>query len=332
MPYIGGLYTGLEYVAGLVNDDDGVALLDDYLDAMVRANKQDSVVTIFMMPHKFYTTKTTPETVNFAVERPTKVDGYTPRNKKLLTYPYTFLTLDCINDSKNYRYEFSGDSGVIHFAMYAGVSPNVEIICCPRNYNGSSAVEGSLGTMNFTEELIMTGFPQCAFTIDAYRAWVAQKATGEMIGIMGTGMAIGGGLATGSYMTAGLGAVGFASTLNSMLIEATKGSTARGNQGSSSLTAMRAKDFYVKYMCITDDYARMIDDYFDRYGYATDRLKVPNISARPHWNYTKTRDCTITGSVPADDMRKICNIFDKGITFWKNGSEVGNYSLNNAPV
>ena len=28
-------------------------------------------------------------------------------------------------------------------------------------------------------------------------------------------------------------------------------------------------------------------------------------------------------------MKKICNIYDNGITFWKNGSEVGQYNLDN---
>ena len=66
------------------------------------------------------------------------------------------------------------------------------------------------------------------------------------------------------------------------------------------------------------------------YGYQTNRVKTPNISARPHWNYIKTNDCVIEGSVPCDDMNKICSIFDGGITFWKKGSEVGNYSLDNS--
>lgn len=332
MPHIGGLYTGLEYVACPVNDAEAVETLDNYIDALVSANQQDSVVSIFLMPFKYYTAEATPQTVNFAVERPNNLHGYIPRNKKLLTYPYMFLTIDCLNDSKNYRYEFSGDNGQIHFATYAGMSPNVEIGCCPRNYNGSGAVEGSIGTMNFTEELTMTGFPQCAFTIDAYRAWLAQKANGAYLGLLASGVTTGAGLATGNFVAAGVGAIGMASTINNMLIEGTKGSTARGNQGSSANTAMRAKDFYIKYMCITEDYARMIDDFFDKYGYAVDRLKTPNTSSRPHWNYTKTKDCTITGSVPADDMRKICSIFNKGITFWKNGSEVGNYSLDNSPT
>jgi hypothetical protein len=68
------------------------------------------------------------------------------------------------------------------------------------------------------------------------------------------------------------------------------------------------------------------------YGYAQHIRKVPNRAVRPHWTYTKTIGCCVKGSVPADDMASICAIYDKGITFWKNGDEVGNYNLPNAPV
>jgi hypothetical protein len=82
-------------------------------------------------------------------------------------------------------------------------------------------------------------------------------------------------------------------------------------------------------MGVTEQSAKMIDDFFDRFGYATKRIKIPNRNVRPHWTYTKTLDVAIRGNVPVDDMRKIKAIYDNGITFWRNGSEVGNYSLDN---
>ena len=85
-------------------------------------------------------------------------------------------------------------------------------------------------------------------------------------------------------------------------------------------------------MQVSAEYAKVIDDYFDMYGYATRSVKVPNRSARPHWNYVKTNGCVLSGNAPADDVRKICSIYDDGITFWKNPSEVGNYSLDNSLV
>ena len=90
--------------------------------------------------------------------------------------------------------------------------------------------------------------------------------------------------------------------------------------------------FIARRIMVAPQYAKVIDDYFSMYGYATNQLKIPNTHSRPHWNYVRTANCTIRGSIPADDANAICNIYDSGITFWKNGNEVGNYSLDNSPV
>lgn len=82
---------------------------------------------------------------------------------------------------------------------------------------------------------------------------------------------------------------------------------------------------------ITAQMAKTIDDYFNMYGYATHKVKIPNTNVRPHWTFTKTIGCKIVGSLPSDDQRKICEIFDNGVTFWRNPSEVGQYYLDNRP-
>ena len=82
-------------------------------------------------------------------------------------------------------------------------------------------------------------------------------------------------------------------------------------------------------MAITAEYAEIIDNFFERFGYAVKKNKVPNMDTRPHWNYVKTTDAYITGNCPADALAKIISIFNHGVTFWKVPSEVGNYSLNN---
>lgn len=83
---------------------------------------------------------------------------------------------------------------------------------------------------------------------------------------------------------------------------------------------------------IRPEYVDMIDDYFSRYGYATRRLKTPNISSRPQWNYVQTVGCKIGGSIPCQDEKLICSIFDHGVTFWKHPENVCNYSLDNSPT
>ena len=95
---------------------------------------------------------------------------------------------------------------------------------------------------------------------------------------------------------------------------------------------MNKNYFEIQQLAIKEPFARVIDDYFTRYGYATHRNKIPNVNSRPHWNYVKTIGATITGSLPADDAKKICQILDAGVTFWKYGNEVGNYGLDNSPT
>lgn len=83
---------------------------------------------------------------------------------------------------------------------------------------------------------------------------------------------------------------------------------------------------------IRAEYAEIIDGYFDRYGYAVHTFKIPTLNNRPNWTYVKTVDCTIRGNIPNDDSTKICKIMNTGITFWMNGNNVGNYTLNNRPT
>ena len=69
--------------------------------------------------------------------------------------------------------------------------------------------------------------------------------------------------------------------------------------------------FYFKQMQVTPQYAHIIDEYFDKYGYATKRVKVPNTHSRPHWTYTKTQNCELIGnSCSNNDVTAIKNIFD----------------------
>ena len=94
-------------------------------------------------------------------------------------------------------------------------------------------------------------------------------------------------------------------------------------------TAQGEIGFAVLEKCIRKEYAQMIDDYFEKYGYAIRRLETPNVTARPHWTYVKTTGCNIVGNLSAQDITTIQGIYDNGITTWKSLSEVYNYDLDN---
>lgn len=80
---------------------------------------------------------------------------------------------------------------------------------------------------------------------------------------------------------------------------------------------------------IKNEYLKIIDDYFDKYGYAQRKQYVPSRQNRKHWSYLKTVGCNIQGNINNTDLLTIKGIYDNGITTWNNLEEVGNYSQDN---
>lgn len=81
---------------------------------------------------------------------------------------------------------------------------------------------------------------------------------------------------------------------------------------------------------VDDMHARIIDQYFDLYGYQTNSFKVPNIHSRPAWNFVKTAGFDAKLLIPQKYKVAISDCFNAGITFWKNGDQIGNYSQSNS--
>lgn len=76
-------------------------------------------------------------------------------------------------------------------------------------------------------------------------------------------------------------------------------------------------------------YAEKIDKYFDMFGYATNKMKIPNITGRENWNYLKTARINITGNIPQTDLQEIKSMFDNGVTLWHNPDTFLDYSQSN---
>lgn len=326
MPVVGGLYTGISYFRVSMSSPGA---MDDFLESLVGANKQDSVVSVFMMPSTMFTNGDTPRSRSFTVTKPTSLGTsssglYTPRNKKLLTYPYSFCAIDVMSDSHPYRWElFKGSSAT--FTLVGSMTPSPEIAVMPSDYNGSS------GT-NPTEQVTMTGFPQAAWPVDTYMAWLAQKATGTALNV--AAQAMGGVASAVSGNLAGVAgsALSIASTVNNAVVEATAGNQTRGNQSGSVNTAAGNQNVYLRYMQVSPEYARMIDDFFDVYGYSYGRVEVPRRNVRKNWTYVQTKGCKVFGDIPQEARVKIQDIHDAGITYWSDPDSVGNYALDNSPV
>lgn len=329
-----GVYGGCTLYAYNTNDTDAIKnKLNEY------RSKPDSVVGMFMCPvigtggaiekggvKIIYSSGSETITINGnAITGTEALDNYIPKNKKLYTYPYNFLAVETSKTSAIYRYEFFNQLTPT-LKIDVPITSPVQVALRPTNYKGSDE-----NTLN-SETIILDDYPMCSWSTDAFKAWVAQNSlivrtaatTAASVGALE--------LAGVAFAPAAL-AIGAGKAL-SLLAQGYKASIAaditKGTLNSGSIdVASGKKTFYGGRCSVSRQYAQMIDEYFSMYGYATKIIKRPNRNSRPHWNYVKTVNATITGSVPADDMRKICTIYDNGITFWKHGNEVGQYYLDN---
>lgn len=326
--WVNGLFQGVRLSTwNKANVDD----LNTILDNVITAGRSSQVVNLVMVPTILFDAMAENiewEELNFT--RPTSLDrrtdnGYVPRNKKLLTSPYIYLQVDICNERKDYQYEnLDGVApGQTFTWLFAGVcSPNPEVIIMPEQYNNRYR-PGEYA-------LIMRDFPQCAFTTDSYRAWLAYKTSGGFTeDTIRTGVGVAANLASGNIVGAGMNLIGSWANQRKEAYNAGRDGGMQGHQGGSSLVATRRYEVIFKTISMTKEFAMSSDDFLDKWGYTTYELKVPNRNVRPHWTYTQTKECAIKGKVPGLYARKIESIYNKGITFWKNISEIGNYSLDN---
>lgn len=370
MAKYGGLYSALHYRVDREQSDDDYSEMDDFIQQQFTdSNAEDSIVSVFMVPYAIYLgnqvgsgTPFNSQTMSFA--RPTTIDGYTPRNKKLLTFPYCYLVLDVINDSAVYKYEQFVNPNNIYFAFYCALTPDPEIVFIAGDYENMG--------LNPVHSLIMKGYPQCPYIIDSYRSYMATHATANIASIIGQGASgIGGAVssalnavgnvskageaikaaevakaagvagategltstvasAAGSTVAAGAASIAAGAAISASIIDnakqASQGNKPRGITGSNTLVGAKKYKPHLRRMCITAQYAAMIDSFFDMYGYATNLVKIPNRTrSGKTFCYTQTANCNVVGSIPAFDLAKIKNIYDSGITFWTSLSAVGDY-------
>lgn len=336
----GGMYSGI-YSGLYYNIFDNYTDVNDFINKATTANKASGIVSVFMMPKNMVSTIGSSVQV-YDVNKSKKVSGaiggYTPKNKKLYTYPYNFLYVTNLNGvGVPFPYEYFTNPDNCTFGLAGDMSCNPQIVLYPKNYKGVIA--------NYNEKMILDGFPQCSYNTDSFKAWLAQTSVSQLVSLAGGGAAIAGGVArAGATVAAGgtalaIGGIPFAAiggitavagVVAGVVQHATLPAQAQNSYGNSAMTALGIKDFAFMHMHIRREFAQIIDEYWNVYGYPVHRVKLPNISTRPHWNYIKTMNVNIVGSVPTDDMAKIKACYNNGITFWKNGGEVGNYSLDNS--
>ena len=348
---------------------NAVYKLQNYIRVLSDLGKTDAIVSVFLLPkaivnHYVNGEEHSPvlDTI-FRVSAPERIDtGYTPKNKKLYQFPFTFLEVsDNCGNTQTFKYEYFNKEKIYsrdpHFAGFmfgCSISPTAEMCLIPAYYNCNKDDDIDTVDSGFNMMLISKSIPQIPYSTDSYAIWLAQNSTWvggnrvpgseiinakDIVNTTAKTAVAGGGLmmkfGLNPATIAGTGAIAGLNAFNAvydnlMSKERAKMLPDKYNAGTGSVNLQYGKLGFTCYgMKIKNSMMRKIDSYFEMYGYSTNELKVPNMDSRPHWNFVKTAWANISGNIPADDIVKLKEIFNNGITFWKNPSEVGNYTLNN---
>lgn len=247
-------------------------------------------------------------------------NGYTPRNKKLLTSLYNVIVL----------YNRNGFRQILKPELINGTSVNIVMSTC-------SQPEGviKMHVSNYDDIINADfGLPYNAQTNFAYNGtagneWrnIAGGISGTISAVAGVGASLAGKNALGVISNAS-GVVNNAVSLADSLAPhgvLTGASNGRLDTLMSNVIPRLAK------VCPNIDECREIDDFLDVYGYAVSRHANINSfkNTRSNWNYLKTSDANLKLSGGAEYEQLIKDIFNSGVTVWHDIASFGDYSKNN---
>lgn len=336
-----GIYSGIQYFAFPLSDYN--TKVKDFLSAY-DIGKSDAIVCMFLAPHKLLDTYISANNVLpsvlparefvgildgtspiFQAFERNMIDGYSPNNNKLLTYPYRYLLVSNNNGAETvYKYENwytrTGPIGSVKtyvdpaFIIEGCLTPGCSIRMVPIYYKGDQRCD--------VEGINMGKFPALNWTSDFFTNWLTQNAVNVGVQtIAGAASILDGGL------------MGIANVVGEVYKADLIPNQAKGNLNSGDVvTASNQNDFHFYDMCIKREFALIIDKYFDMFGYKISHVKIPLKNHRKRFWYTKTIDCNIDAGIDNEDLSVIKSCYNNGITFWRSSETIGDYSGDNSIV
>ena len=323
---------------------DSLSGVYDFIDMVDNQGGGDSIVSVFVCPKAFFSSWGTVQNITGNVstsvifELPLQTitvnhvnylgNDYSPKNAKLLTYPYSFLQVSNHSGTiVNYHWEdfnllSAYSEGNYQFKIGCTLTPSCSGYVYPYNYKNILS--------NYDEGIQYGKFPIGGWSTDVYTNWLTQNGVNIGLSVGASALTTAAGVLSSTPTTTVSGILGIAQTIGSVYEHSLIPPQARGNVnvGDYNFT-YNWLSIEFKRISIKNEYARIIDDFFSMYGYKTNRVKTPNLTNRSNWNYVKTINANIIGDIPQDDMQELKDIFNHGITIWHNPSTFLDYSQTN---
>lgn len=163
---ITGVYSGLR-----VYYIEDIGELTRIIGKFINEGLEDAIVAFYQVPKidKHHMSEVQTDEITFT-QQMNLGNGYKPRNKKLFSYPYSFLevynTLGTSVELKFDQFENLGASTVT-FKVEKVIFPQANVVLTPKWYRGY--------LWDYEYSSVYGLFPTCAFAGDAFKVWWAQN-------------------------------------------------------------------------------------------------------------------------------------------------------------
>ena len=280
-----------------------------------------------------------------------KIGKYQPKNNKLFAYPYNYLEVHNNQGSLiRFRHEqmVHDEAHALPYGHYYfnvrtqmfNLNPMMKLWCVNNRGN------------EYDEAITLGDFVQLPYPTDNYAVWALnnqgsikarnfQQATSQARGVMNVATsAFSSGSLIGGLMTALTGSANLyidhqnfvAQTMAMHEDQQAKRSQMAGSLGGNTLNFINMRHtFEARQMSVNREYARIIDGYFNQYGYKVNRVGVPETNSRPQWNYVKCADAIVKGPIPHQAKKQIEDKMNNGVTIWHDLDTFLDYSKDNPP-
>lgn len=341
------IYNGLILVD--YNIPENITDLNNEVKTYIDAGAENYVSRIFQFPRVLKNATNNIYEDNNEIDDDGTLDGYTPKNKKLLCYPYRQIKImSTSGDTRTLQPELFNDKTKFQFKINGTLMPSVQMVSYPINYAQKSIFVNKIDAINLACDI------ECSWIGDSYQNWINQNRNALALGLIssaiGLGIGTAGTIATTTAKTAisagytiassSAGALSSSTSTLASIIDARKqANQIHGNINTNGIkVATNNFGFVYSLETIKQEYARQIDNYFTRFGYTIEDLVEPNITGRPIFNYLEIGGSEEIGeqnnhnniSINSNDMQIINNACRKGVTIWHNHANIGNFNLDNS--
>lgn len=246
---ITGVYSGLR-----VYYIEDIGELTRIIGKFINEGLEDAIVAFYQVPKidKHHMSEVQTDEITFT-QQMNLGNGYKPRNKKLFSYPYSFLevynTLGTSVELKFDQFENLGASTVT-FKVEKVIFPQANVVITPKWYRGYM--------WDYEYSSVYGLFPTCAFAGDAFKVWWAQNKNSYLASMnaIGNTYDTNQAIAQNNYTMAGLNA---ANARTNAHIQANTALTQAENSNRASLAVNTAQSNQALYNGVSNIVGKAVD-------------------------------------------------------------------------